>query len=136
MTGGYLITTNSTIWVGREGVGQMNVSGGQVRALGLLVGLNATNSTTSTISLAGGEITISSNLVVGSPSVSTSQVLIAGANLSVTNNSKSGNLIVSSGTLRLNGGIVTVDKLMVTNSSGQFVFVGGRSEERRVGKEC
>ena len=125
ITGGDLIATNSTIWVGREGVGQMNVSGGQVRALGLLVGLNATNSTTSTISLAGGEITISSNLVVGSPSVSTSQVLIAGANLSLTNNNKSGDLIVSSGTLTLNGGVVTVDKLMVTNSSGQFVFGGG-----------
>jgi len=103
----------------------MNVSGGKVRALGLLVGINATNSTTSTISLAGGEITISSNLVVGSPSVSTSQVFIAGANLSVTNNSKSGGLIVSSGTLTLNGGIVTVDNLMVTNSSGQIVFGGG-----------
>ena len=125
ITGGNLIATNSTIWVGREGVGQMNVSGGQVRALRLLVGLNATNSTTSTMSLAGGEITVSSNLVVGSSSVSTSQVFIAGANLSVTNISKSGDLIVSSGTLTLNGGIVTVDNLIVTNSSGQFVFGGG-----------
>ncbi len=125
MTGGYLITTNSTIWVGREGMGQMNVSGGQVRALGLLVGRNATNSTTSTRSLAGGEIIVFSNLVVGSSSVSTSQVLIAGANLSVTNNSKSGDLIVSSGTLTLNSGIVTVDNLIVTNVSGHFVFGGG-----------
>src|SRR5439155_1368668 len=123
--GQIIVPTNSTIWVGREGVGQMNVSGGQVRALGLLVGLNATNSTTSTISLAGGEITISSNLVVGSPSVSTSQVLIAGANLSVTNNSKFGNLIVSSGTLTLSSGILSVDNLIVTNASGQFVFGGG-----------
>jgi len=63
--------------------------------------------------------------VVGSSSVSTSQVLIAGANLSVTNNSKSADLIVSSGTLTLSSGILSVDNLIVTNASGQFVFGGG-----------
>src|SRR5207248_1373358 len=67
MTGGKLVVTNfnTSIWVGREGIGEMTVSNGMVEARGLLVAAVPTNTAGGTFTLAGGQILVSSNLVVG-----------------------------------------------------------------------
>src|SRR5439155_25110918 len=56
VTGGLLSLTNDNIWVGREGIGDMTVSNGTVRAKAMFVGMapDPTNRPFGTLTLAGG----------------------------------------------------------------------------------
>src|SRR5690242_5999397 len=80
--GGLLSLTNDTIWVGREGGGDMTVSGGIVRAAGTFVAVSTvvtdastrsplTNVPTGTLTISGGSMSLTSNLLVGTSGIST-----------------------------------------------------------------
>ena len=132
VSGGLLSPGTDHIWVGREGIGDLTVSGGTVRAGGMYVGMSpdTTNSPQGTVTLSGGNTLLSSNLVIGTSLLSTGQLSVLGGTLVVTNPAGSAWLNVASGTLELNQGIITTDTLRLTNSTGQFVFSGGTLESK------
>src|SRR5262249_34556306 len=78
----------------------------------------------------GGSLLLTSNLLVGSAGISTGQVAMVGGNLSVVGNNNNGYLSVASGNFTLSQGNVVVDKLLLTNATGQFVFNGGTLQAR------
>lgn len=134
VAGGQLIVTNHPIWVGREGVGQLNAFDGLVQAESLHVAVVPTNTARGTVNLYGGTVLISSNAILGDASISTGQVFMAAGDLVVTNDSNSANLMVASGDLTVNGGTITADNLLLTNLAGQLPFNGGtlRTKSTRV----
>jgi T5SS/PEP-CTERM-associated repeat protein len=143
VTGGLLSLTNDTIWVGREGTGDMTISNGTVRALAALVGVSTvvtdsvtmlplTNVPGGTLTLAGGSLVLTSNLVVGTSSISTGQVAMVGGNLVVTNNAHTAYLSVAEGTFSFSQGAIAVDALFATNITGQFQFNGGVLQTRSI----
>jgi len=134
--GGLLSLTNDVIWVGREGTGDMTISNGTVRAKGALVALSTvvtdavslmvvTNMPSGSLTIAGGSLLLTSNLLVGTTLISTGQVTMVGGNLSITGSGNPGLLSVSSGGFTLNGGTVAADALVLTNNTGQFLFNNG-----------
>ena len=130
VAGGELIVTNHSTWVGREGIGQLAVSAGYVEMDDLLVAAVPTNTAHGTFTLTGGTVLCSSNLVLGDGSLSTGRVDIAGGELVVTNRSKPALLIMKAGTLRVTGGRVTAENLVLTNAGARFDFSGGTLETR------
>ena len=116
---------NDPIWVGREGTGQLTVSGGLVQGSVLKVAAVSTNTAAGTVSLLGGSLILSSNLVLGSDSVAAAQMSVAGGELVVTNSSGSAVLDLIRGTLTLNGGTMTLDHLGGTTPAGRLVFESG-----------
>ena len=132
MTGGQLMVTNlnTSIWVGREGIGQMTVSNGAVQANGLLVAAVPTNTASGNLTLAGGTVLVLSNFVVGNAGFTTGKVsLVAGA-LSVTNQNASAVADFPSATMTFNSGIFETDNLRLTNNVSRFNFNGGTLRSR------
>jgi len=125
VAGGRLEVVDHPIWVGREGVGQLVLSNGLVQALGLNVAAVATNTASGTASFMGGSMILSSNLLVGSDSNSVARIFVNGGNITVTNSSASATMDILSGNLSLDGGTLTVDKLLASRSEGQLVFSSG-----------
>jgi len=125
VAGGHLEVIDHPSWIGREGVGQLVVSNGLVQALGLNIAVVATNTASGTASFIGGSMILSSNLLVGSQSNSIAQMFVNGGDITVTNSSASAAIDLSSGTLSLEGGTLTADRLLVAQSTGQLVFTGG-----------
>ena len=127
VAGGQLTAGPQKIYVARAGNGQLNVSAGTIQAASLLVNADTTNSigATGTMSMSGGSLMLASSLLVGSSGFSAGQALISGGALTITNVAGSGLLSVPNGTLTLNGGSATVDRLVLTNSSGQLTFSSG-----------
>lgn len=143
MAGGFLSLTNDTIWVGREGSGDLTVSGGVVQATSLAVaqstvtadpntGLPMTNQPAGLLTLAGGAVLLSSNLVVGTDSLSTGLVSVVGGTLTVTNGVSGASLDIGNGTFTLTKGAVTVDSLVLTNGPGQLSFNGGTLQAKNI----
>jgi len=132
MTCGQLVVTNinTSIWVGREGIGQMTVSNGTVQARGLLVAAVPTNTANGTLTLAGGTVLVSSNFVVGDSGLSTGKVSLAGSKLTVTNENGSAVADFPSGTMTFNSGTFEADNLRLTNNASQFIFNGGTLASR------
>jgi hypothetical protein len=122
---GQLTVVDHVIWVGREGAGQLVVSNGLVQAIGLNLAAVSTNTASGTVSLLGGRMVLSSNLVAGSASDSLAQMSIDGGGLCVTNAAAAAEMDLLSGTLTFNAGAVTVDVLRLANASGDFRFNGG-----------
>ncbi len=110
--------------IGLNGVGQMTVSNGTWQVSGLVhVGVFGGRGT---LTIAGGTSSVFSNLTIGNfPCTPTGTVVVAGGNLFVTNSTASAVLEVRTGSLTLNSGTLTIDKLVVTNSCGNLVFNGG-----------
>ena len=125
VAGGHLEVVDHPVWVGREGVGQLIVSNGLVQARGLNIAAVATNTASGTVSFMGGSMVLSSNLLVGSESNSVARMFVDGGDITVTNASASATIDVFNGTLTLDGGTLTVDRLLVTRSAGQLVLSGG-----------
>src|SRR6266446_1300014 len=125
VTGGQLMAPGMKILVGREGAAQMTISGGGVQASRLLVAANPTNTVSGTFSMSGGDLSLSSELLVGSLSLATGEVLITGGAITATNSTEAGDVSIPSGNLTLNGGTITTDSLLLTNSAGRMVFNGG-----------
>jgi fibronectin-binding autotransporter adhesin len=111
----------------RVGLGQVTVSNGTLLARSLGVGVGSPG----TLTIAGGTVSVSSNLVIGVASnVFGGVAQIFGGNLNVTNQSGAAQLVVGvagMGTFAQSGGVVTVDQLLVTNgtynvTSNQFTI--------------
>ena len=68
---------------------------------------------------------LTSNLVVGTASISTGHVSVVGGNLSIGGNGNAGDLAVGGGTFTLSQGSVVTGNLFLTNNAGQFLFNGG-----------
>jgi T5SS/PEP-CTERM-associated repeat protein len=125
VTGGLLAATNSNIYVGREGSGQMTISNGTAQAASLLVAADFTNTADGMFKMTGGNLNLSSNLIVGSASFSTGLVSVTGGTITVTNPAGTAVLSVPNGSLTLSGGSLTADNIHLTNATGQFIFNGG-----------
>ncbi len=140
MTGGQLTVTNdlSSTYVGFacdtcQGAGQMTISNGTYLAKTVIVvardELNdypANESGNGTLTVAGGTSVISSNLTIGNRFCTGFGVVkVAGGALFVTNATHSAVIDVRGGTLRLNSGTLTVDKLVMTNYCAHFIRTGG-----------
>jgi T5SS/PEP-CTERM-associated repeat protein len=125
VAGGLLQAPAHKIYIGREGSGQLNMTGGQVQISTLLVSANNTNSSSGVVNMSGGTLTCASNLLVGSASVSSGQFGLSGGAVTVTNTALAGLASVPNGSFTLNGGDLTVDQLRLTNSTSQFLFQSG-----------
>jgi hypothetical protein len=136
MQGGLLSLTNDSIWVGREGSGDMTLSSGTVRAASAFVALSTvvtdavtllpvTNVPVGTLTVSGGSMLLTSNLLVGSSGISTGQVSVLGGALSVSGSGAPAYVSVASGSFAMSQGNLVVDNLYLTNSTGQFVFNSG-----------
>jgi len=127
VSGGLLSLTNDNIWTGREGAGDLNVSGGVVRAKALYVGMSedGINTPQGVATFSGGTTVLSSNLIIGTSLLSTGQVNVVGGSLVVTNRTANNTIRIASGNLALNQGLVVADSLLLTNATGSFSFLGG-----------
>jgi hypothetical protein len=126
LTGGQLTATNDSTIIGDSynSSGQMTVSNGTWLTKSVVVGHN--DRSQGTLTVAGGTSSVFSNLTIGDfPCTSTGTVVIAGGNLLVTNAAGNAVLEVRTGSLILNSGLLTIDKLVMTNACGNFVHTGG-----------
>ena len=140
MTGGQLVATNSSIFVGTWGDGVITISNGNWIGNSMLLGLYfAMNSVTNpvtltappilaqgTLNLDGGSATLYSNMVIGNcPTGGVGVVNVAGGSLYVTNAAHNAFIDVRDGQLILNGGLLQADVLIMTNPCGLLVRGGG-----------
>jgi hypothetical protein len=127
MTGGQLITTNTSTLIGNSfgGLGQMVVSNGDWQARDVAVGAGGYGF--GTFRLVGGTTTIYSNLVLGDCTHgAVGEVYLEGGTLYVTNATHTAVIDVENGTLTINGGgTVVADVIVITNSCANFVRAGG-----------
>ena len=136
VTSGQLTVSNQTIIVGSYGVGQMTVSNSSLLARAMRVGNSAGPFVTNQSPTWMGLLTIAckftavtSNIVVGVFSNANGVIQFTCGNLMITNQSDTGQLVVGQagrGTFTQNGGVVTVDQLLVTNGTNSvFNFISG-----------
>ncbi|MGO8836456.1 MAG: beta strand repeat-containing protein [Limisphaerales bacterium] len=135
MNGGALIHTNNPVVLGSQGFGGFNINGGSVQALGFQLG-NAAGSWGS-LGISGGTVLVSSNILVGNNLVtSPCQVLISSnythygtfGTLIVTNAAGTAYIdVAQNGSLVLEGGVLQVDQLILTNG-GTFYNLAGTFE--------
>jgi len=125
MAGGELRCTNQTLWIGREGHGSLIMSNGLVRADDLHVASLATNGVSGNALLAGGIVSLASNILIGATGYGSGSVVLAGGTLTATNADSSALLGVANGTLTMNGGSLAVDRLALTNTTGRLTLNSG-----------
>ncbi len=125
VVGGQLNCTNAPIWVGRDGVGFLNVTNGQLRAEEIMIARVPTNTARGTFTLAGGVAIANSKFILGDANLSTGSVSVVGGTLAVANHLKTAILEVASGTMTVNGGTSIVDTLYMTNVGAQLNFHAG-----------
>ena len=141
VNGGLLSLTNDNLWVGREGTGDLTLSNGTARARGAFVAISTvatdavtqvvvTNVPSGILTLAGGSLVLTSNLLVGTAGISTGQVSVAGGSLDLLGSANPAYLAVSSGKVTIDQGNVTMDALILTNASGQFISNGGTLQSK------
>jgi hypothetical protein len=124
ITGGQLVVTNQGLVVGGYGAGQVTVSNGVLLARTANVGNSGSPSNTSgsagTLTIAGGNTAVASNVIAGVFSNANGVIRVTGGNITITNQSGTGQLVVgltSLGKFVQSGGVVTVDQLLVTNGT-------------------
>jgi T5SS/PEP-CTERM-associated repeat protein len=125
MTGGQLIVTNQTTFIGEDGVGRMTVSNGTWQAQGVDVGFGAGSD--GGLTVAGGTNVVSSFLRVGTQTGATGAVWVTGGRLITTNSSFTvGNNGI--GTMAVSNGVWLADVVGVANpmfSRGTLTIAGG-----------
>jgi hypothetical protein len=125
VTGGQLTVTNGTTYIGAGATSQMTVSNGAVLASEVLVA-HYCGSQGSALTVVGGAETISSDLIIGDcDSCGSGVATVDSGSLIVTNATNDAYIDVRHGQLVLNGGVLRVDRLILTNSCGQFIRNGG-----------
>jgi hypothetical protein len=125
MAGGELRCTNQTLWIGREGRGQMVFSNGLLRADALHVGGDLTNGAYGSAVIHGGTLNLASNILIGAAPFATGDVVVAGGAINLSSGDYSAYLNLSMGSLTLNAGSLAVDHLIMTNSAGRLQLNGG-----------
>jgi T5SS/PEP-CTERM-associated repeat protein len=125
LIGGTLAVTNHPIWVGREGVGQLNVSNGLLQAAALHIAIVDTNTAQGSVTLAGGRTRLSSNVTIGHPAYNGGRLFVQGGTLDVTNNAGLAFLAVNNGLFEIADGIVSIDTVILTNTTGRLSFNRG-----------
>lgn len=132
MFGGTLIATNDPIAVGSDGYGGFAMYGGSVQAQSFQVGIAAQGQ----LYVEGGTALVSSNILVGNNIVTNPCSVIVASNsyygtfgtLIVTNAAGTAYIdVVQNGSLTLNGGVLIVDNLILTNG-GTFTNLAGTFE--------
>jgi hypothetical protein len=128
VTSGVLAVTNNFLGAGiftHDGIAQFTVSNGQVIVDTALIA-SLSNVGQGTLTFVGGTTTINTNLVLGNTCFKgQGNAVINGGSLFVTNASHTAVLDVNNGVLALDSGTLMVDKLVMTNSCGQFIRTGG-----------
>lgn len=125
LTGGQLTVTNDVIIIGYQSVGRMTVSNGTWLATSVSLAANVPGGQ-ATLTVAGGTSLISSDLTVGYRNCSSTGIVsVTGGELRVTNFNANAVLEVQSGTLTFSGGVLDVDRLVITNACGRFIHTGG-----------
>jgi hypothetical protein len=124
---GQLIVTNDSLFLGYGGRGLMTVSNATVRARDIRVAGGLFGEVgEAALTLAGGVTAVSSNVTIGDcVTGSTGAVAVSGGQLLVTNNSATATLDLRNGTLNLMGGLLVVDRLVVTTACATVVRAGG-----------
>jgi hypothetical protein len=134
MFGGTLINTNDPIYLGTNGYGGFAMYGGSVQAQSIVVG-NAAGSQ-GQLFVEGGTALVSSNIFVGnslvtnqcSVTVSSNSYYSTFGTLIVTNAAETASIdVAQNGSLTLNGGLLIVDNLILTNG-GTFTNQSGNFE--------
>jgi hypothetical protein len=117
--GGQLFVTNAPLWIDTT---QCAVSGGLLAASTIQVG----NFGPGILTLDGGSVTASTGITLGDCTInSVGQINLSSGQLTVTNTAHTGFIDVQDGQLALSGGVLQVDKLVMTNSCSQFIHTGG-----------
>jgi T5SS/PEP-CTERM-associated repeat protein len=123
LTGGQLTMTNSVAMVGHYGVGRMTVSNGTWQASGVNIGVLAGGR--GTLTTAGGSL-ITPSVVIGDCTLNgVGYVYVHGGNHFVTNAAHTAVLDLRNGLVVQTGGLLQVDKLVITNGCSVFIRVGG-----------
>ena len=127
LTGGQLITTNTSTFIGHGdlGLGQMIVSNGAWLARDVTLGYGY--GTPGTFKMVGGTATVSSNFVVGDcANGSVGVVSVYRSTLAVTNASHTAVLDLENGTITVNAsGMLVADVIVATNPCGVIFNAGG-----------
>jgi hypothetical protein len=124
LTGGQLMATDGTNFVGRLGVGFMTVSNGTLVASNIHVG--AFFGAQGTLRISGGASDVFSELILGNQcGAETGMLVVAGGLLNITNATGNALLDIRSGTFTMSGGTVAINQLVITNDCGRFVHTGG-----------
>jgi hypothetical protein len=122
VNGGQLLVTSGDIAV--EGDAGIAISGGFLAANYIHVG--AGDFLAGGLSVNGGSVTASTGITLGDcASNIDGYVTVSGGQLIVTNAAGTGFIDVQSGQLVLSGGVLQVDKLVMTNTCSSFVHTGG-----------
>jgi len=129
ISGGKLIATNQSTWVGEDGFGQMTISNGLALLADTVVGLD--DGSRGSLTVAGGTNQILGGLGIGQALTSTGYVLVTGGQLIVTNgavtfvgNGGVGQMTVSNG-LALLGWTIIGDS---DGSRGSLTVAGGTNQ--------
>ena len=123
LTGGQLFTMNSSSEIGYSGVGRMTVSNGTWQAGSVYVSLNAGSQGMLTIT--GGTSSVYNFMQVGRACTAAGTVTVTRGSLYVTNAAHTAYLDLEDGQVTVSGGLLVVDKIIVTNACGRFNYTGG-----------
>ncbi len=126
MTSGQLLATNSNghVIVGYAGRGELTISNGVIRTRRLQAGTQP--GAVGTFTIAGGSLTADEHFLLGNSTCTATGVVNQSAGVVVvTNQTGNAPLNVLSGTFALSGGTLTVNRLVVTNTCGRFIWTGG-----------
>ena len=128
VTSGVVALTNNFrtafIEIAGNGAGQTTVSNGLVLVDRVFVA-SLSSMGRGTLTAVGGTTIINTNMVLGSGCGSLGNLVVAGGNVFVTNATGTAVLEVRGGILELDSGTLVIDKLVMTNSCGQFIRTGG-----------
>ena len=124
MTGGFWDLSSAETYIANIGVGRMTVSNGAWRTR--LVQIGNDIGSRGTLTIAGGTSSVYSNMILGNfACTATGIVNVVGGNLFVTNDTLDATLEVRSGTFTQSGGTLVIDRIVITNACGRFLFTGG-----------
>ncbi len=128
VAGGFLNVADGSLYVGREGNGELTNLSGRINASRLVVP-GVTNTAIGHVRLSGGESIFTSGLNLGSQ-VSTGRVVLDGGALFCTNATATATSIVTQGDLVLNSGLAQFDRLELNSATGRLQFNGGTLRAR------
>jgi hypothetical protein len=130
VNGGQLVVTNGETILTKYGA-SMTVTGGLLAADYIVMGAgqveNGVGAVPAVLSVTGGSITASTGITLGDCAFDgVGQIFQTSGRLIVTNAAHTAFIDVQSGQLVLSGGVLQVDKLVMTNACSSFIHTGGK----------